>query len=382
MDSLLAATLAAVGAVLITLMVVYVRRLRGDRLRALAEPAHQVEDYRAVVSALTFPAVLIGPHDEVIAANQPARDEVLVSGTRIVMPEFLDLARRGRSRGTVAVAQAGQPRAGRTARRWVGRAVPLTGGYLMLLVEDEAPMLLVEAAARDFLANATHELKTPVGAIALLAEAIGEAPEEEEIVRRFAERLQHETARLNQLVAQVVQLSQLLGSGAVRREAVAVDDLLAQGIGRHQEVAAGRRVTLTTAGETGLTVLGDTDQLLTALSNLIENAIRYSDADARVVLSARAEWDQGEHRIAVAVSDTGIGIPAAEVDRIFERFYRVDYARSRDQGGSGLGLAIVQEILHAHGGTVAVWSKPGSGSTFTLTLPAAETAQTLSEVAE
>ena len=229
----------------------------------------------------------------------------------------------------------------------------------------------MQASARDFMANATHELKTPVGAITLLAEATEQAADDPEAVERFAGKIQREAARLTQLVTQIVQLSRVQGTQLATVALVDIDDVVATALERSSELAEQRHVNLTTSGTKGLLVRGSRDQLITALVNLLHNAIHYSDIKARVVITTRLTPSPDGDRVTVAVSDNGIGIGEEDQLRIFERFYRVDFARSRQTGGTGLGLSIVSEIVEAHGGAISLWSRVGSGSTFTLELPAA-----------
>lgn len=375
---LIAASLGASIAVLVTLLAVRLVLDRQQRIEAARVAAlDPVADLRPLVAELACGAVIVGPHDEIVEYNAPALTEGVVRGNRIGLVPVLDAVRAARRDDEVCTVELEQPQGGGAARVFAARAIPMEAGRVFLVVDDKTPTLRAEEAARDFLANATHELKTPIGAVTLLSEAIAEAPDDAPSVHHFAERIQAESARLAQLVAQIIQLSRLLGQAELARETVAIDDLLAEVSVRNRELAANKQVNLARAGASGLAVVGDRSQLMTALNNLVQNAIAYSDERARVVMSARSVADSGE--VSIAVSDNGIGIPAAEVERIFERFYRVDYARSRENGGTGLGLSIVHEVVHAHGGTVSVWSQPGSGSTFTITLPAVPAAQEVSE---
>jgi len=218
------------------------------------------------------------------------------------------------------------------------------------------------------MSNATHELKTPIGAISLLAEAIADAADEPEAVARFSSKIRGEATRLTELVGQIITLSRLQGEGRPGGP-VALDSIITQTVDRCRQLAERRQVTLTIGGQSDLETFGQADQLVTALSNLVQNAIAYSDKGARVAVTTRRVIADGDAWVDISVTDNGIGIAAGEQQRIFERFYRVDQARDRQSGGSGLGLPIVAEIAQAHGGGVTVWSKVGSGSTFTLRLP-------------
>jgi len=221
---------------------------------------------------------------------------------------------------------------------------------------------------REFVVNVSHELKTPVGGLALLAEAVLEAKDDPEAVARFAHRMQVESTRLTRLVQEIVDLSRLQIAGTLKEpELVDVGVAAADAIEQSRLVAESRDVEIMSSLAPGVQVFGDADLLATAVRNLIVNAISYSEPSTRVAVSVRSS----EHFVEISVADQGQGIPESEQGRIFERFYRVDAARSRATGGTGLGLAIVKHICANHGGEVTVWSEPGHGSTFTMRLPAA-----------
>jgi two-component system sensor histidine kinase SenX3 len=215
----------------------------------------------------------------------------------------------------------------------------------------------------------SHELKTPVGGIALLAEAILDAHDDPEAVARFAKRISVESDRLTRLVKEIVELSRLQGEDVVRDPAlIDVGACARDALDRSRVMAEEQDIDLAVACEDGCRVWGDAQLVTTAITNLIGNAIAYSDRGTRVAVSVRRGSDG---LVDIAVTDQGLGIAPEEQERIFERFYRVDTARSRATGGTGLGLAIVKHVVDNHGGTVSVWSQPGRGSTFTIRLPAA-----------
>lgn len=250
------------------------------------------------------------------------------------------------------------------------RVAPLADRYVLLLVSDNTEARRVEEIRRDFVANVSHELKTPVGAIALLAEAIADNAEDADAVRRFAVRMGRESGRLTSLVQDIIDLSRLQAAASVREPVpVDVDAVVAEAVDRSRLTAEAREVSIDVGPATGATVYGDHDLLVTAVRNLVDNAIRYSEPGTRVGIGVRHQHGLVE----VAVADQGIGIPEGELDRVFERFYRIDPARSRATGGTGLGLSIVKHVAANHGGDVTVWSRPGHGSTFTLRLPDAAT---------
>jgi two-component system, OmpR family, sensor histidine kinase SenX3 len=253
------------------------------------------------------------------------------------------------------------------------RAAPLDaavggGGLVLLLVEDQTESRRVEEVRRDFVANTSHELKTPVGALALLAETVEDAADDPEAVRRFAGRMRQEAARLTNLVQDMITLSRIQAAEPVPDPVpVQLDAVVAEALDRCRMKASARGIELAATGTHGLTVLGDEDLLVTALRNLLENAVAYSPDKTRVDVSTRPA--AADDAVEISVADQGIGIPERDLERIFERFYRVDPARSRATGGTGLGLAIVKHVTAAHGGKVTVVSAEGAGSTFTLRLP-------------
>jgi len=235
-----------------------------------------------------------------------------------------------------------------------------------VLIEDQTDARRLDAVRRDFVANVSHELKTPLGALRLLSEAVQHGSHDPEAVVRFADRMQHESQRLSQLVQELIDLSRLESHDPLKEpQEVSLDEVVAAGLDRTRELANAKNISLSSDGESGLAVLGSHDQVVMALGNLIENAVNYSTESTRVAVRVRRRGALAE----IDVVDQGIGIPSAEQERIFERFYRVDPARSRMTGGTGLGLSIVKHIARNHGGDVRVVSQEGIGSTFTLRLP-------------
>jgi two-component system sensor histidine kinase SenX3 len=251
------------------------------------------------------------------------------------------------------------------------RVTPLSGpdyaaGHVAIEAFDVTEAHRLARVRRDFVANVSHELKTPVGALALLAEALLEAADDPEASRRFADRIHHESQRLARLVKELLELSRLQGAEPLPRPVpVTVDRIVNEVLDRTRTAASAKEIALTFIGSRRLIVYGDEGQLVTAVANLVENAIAYSPGETKVTLEAHRSRDMVE----VSVTDQGIGIAPADLDRIFERFYRADQARSRDTGGTGLGLAIVKHIAENHGGRVDVESTIGEGSRFTLHLP-------------
>lgn len=318
-------------------------------------------------------AAVIGPHDEVLHSTVSARSMNIVRGSRIIEETVLEIVRESRQRSTELCRDIDVPgtATGRTAQHLTVRVGPLDAhGNIVLVVDDRAPLLRVEQTRRDFVANISHELKTPIGAIAILSEAVEGAADDPEAVRHFAGRLNKETARVSEMVSQIINLSRLQSDQPMMTpQQVDVCHVLADAVERNRELADSREVNLVVKAEPDLEIQGDPAQLTDAVSNLIHNAIVYSNPRARVAVSSRLVHDVDGDRADIAVADNGIGITDEDQRRIFERFYRVDYARSRDNGGTGLGLSLVKHIAQAHGGSVDVWSKVGQGSTFTLSIP-------------
>ena len=325
-----------------------------------------------VLAALRSSAVVVGPHDEVLQASAPARTLGLVRGSRVAVPTLLDLVRLVRRDGRIETIDLEIERDARAASTYLSvRVAPLEDSLILILAEDQTAARRIEETRRDFVANISHELKTPIGAISLLAEAVEDAADDPPAVRKFAGRMGVESQRLNSLVAQIIDLSRLQADDPLAApEEVDVDAVLTEAVDWCRVDAERSEVSLTVAGSKGCRVLGSGRQLTVAVSNLVENALIYSDPGARVVVAARVQARSDDDYVEITVSDNGIGIAATDLQRIFERFYRVDYARSRANGGTGLGLSIVKHIAATHGGEVAVWSQPGQGSTFTIRIPA------------
>ncbi|HET6706352.1 sensor histidine kinase [Amycolatopsis sp.] len=256
---------------------------------------------------------------------------------------------------------------GRQPEAVLGQVRPLGDGFTVVEAVDHSEAIRLEAVRRDFVANVSHELKTPVGAIALLTEAVLDAAEDVDEVRRFGGKILRESTRLGQLVTELIALSRLQGAERLPDlNVVEVDAVVREALGRTTLSAESADIRITTDNPSGLLVEGDRTLLVTALSNLLENAVAYSPAGSPVSISRRL----ADGMVEIAVTDRGIGIAEDEQQRVFERFYRADKARSRATGGTGLGLAIVKHVAANHGGSVGLWSRPGTGSTFTLRIPA------------
>lgn len=239
--------------------------------------------------------------------------------------------------------------------------------FAVIYLDDQSELARMEASRRDFVANVSHELKTPVGAMGVLAEALLESADDPETVRRFGRKLHTESQRLGRMVGELIELSRLQGAERLPDlVSVDVDTVVQEAISRHKVAADNAKITINTDAPSGCQVLGDQPLLVTAVANLISNAIAYSPDGSTVSISRRRRGEV----IEIAVTDRGIGIALADQQRVFERFFRVDKARSRATGGTGLGLAIVKHVAANHNGSIRLWSRPGTGSTFTLSVPA------------
>jgi two-component system, OmpR family, sensor histidine kinase SenX3 len=327
-----------------------------------------------VLAVLRSSAVVLDVDDRVVRSSPAALAMGLVRADRLVSEELLALVQRTRRDGEIREERLDLPRGplGDATFAVLARVAPLGASFVLLLVEDNTEARRVEEVRRDFVANVSHELKTPVGAMALLAEALVDAADDPEAVRRFAGRIEHESGRLSRLVQDVIELSRLQGHDPLQAPTlVALDDVVAEAVDRSRATADARRITLVCGGRRGVAVRGDVRQLVTALGNLVDNAVRYAPEGTRVSVATSLSGTPPTAVAELSVTDEGPGIGQAERDRIFERFYRVDAARSRDTGGTGLGLSIVKHVAAGHGGEATVWSAEGTGSTFTLRLPAA-----------
>jgi two-component system sensor histidine kinase SenX3 len=245
--------------------------------------------------------------------------------------------------------------------------IPLIREQLVLvLLSDESQAQRIHDVRRDFVANVSHELKTPIGALLLLSEAVLGAKDDPAAVEKFATRMQIESKRLTDLVQEIINLSRLQDSDPLSVPSeLNVQDLVSEAIDQSQVGADSRKIEILSGEIANGVVLGDRDQIIMAIQNLVENAVNYSPEGTKVTVSSIVK----DGIITISITDQGIGIPEIEKDRIFERFYRVDPARSRQSGGTGLGLSIVKHVATKHGGEVSVWSVENVGSTFSLKLP-------------
>ena len=274
------------------------------------------------------------------------------------------LAGSGSRRPSHTIDLFGPPR-----RTLVVEAIRLEGNArdlgAVVVIEDITDRRRLEAVRKDFVANISHELKTPVGALGLLAETLA-SEDEPTVARRLAERMLGEAFRVSRTIDDLLELSRIEVDSQVEREELGLASLVSEATDRMRSAADQQGISIETeAGAPSIRVSGERRQLVSAIYNLIDNAVKYSDSGSTVRIRTRADQGWAE----VAVTDSGIGIPRRDLERVFERFYRVDRARSRETGGTGLGLAIVRHVADSHHGEVHVSSAEGEGSTFTLRLP-------------
>ncbi|WP_438352263.1 sensor histidine kinase [Microbacterium sp. CJ88] len=370
MDSTPLALLAlAIGVIFgggVSAIVVIALRAR-DRQR-LAASADIPDGVRQVLRGLDDAAIVIDGSTTVLAASPQATPFGMQEGEVIRSDELRALARsareaRGSATETLRLRRGTPPVEPRLV---AARATKISERLILLVFRDITERERVEEMRRDFVANTSHELKTPVGAVSLLAEAIISAADDPDQVRNFASRLSAEATRLAGLTSRIMSLSRLQAADELNDDReVPVDEVVASAIDAHLLQADSAGVEVLRGGDRRLYVRGDAQVLSEAVGNLLANAIAYSPRGSSVGVGVRGVADVVE----IAVTDRGIGISEADQQRIFERFYRADQARSRRTGGTGLGLSIVKYAVQRHGGEVKLWSRPGRGSTFTIRLP-------------
>ena len=347
---------------------VYLAFRRSERVANVASP--KVPDgVDQVLDALESAGIVLDPSANVVKASPGAVAMGLVRGGVLVHDEIDRLAVSVRSTGERAIVEfdLGRGRFGEANMTIRVRAARLGTRFILVLAEDITESKRLDEVRRDFIANISHELKTPIGAVGLLAEALDAASADPERVRHFAGRLTREADRLGRLTQDIIELSRLQAHDALEStDPVDVRQVVDTAVDRNRVEADVRGISLVVRGGKKAQVLGDETMLVTAVDNLVSNAIAYSPDGSRIGIGATVD---GEGAVSIAVTDQGFGIPEDELDRVFERFYRVDQARSRRTGGTGLGLAIVKHVVQNHGGDVRVWSQVGSGSTFTIRLP-------------
>jgi two-component system sensor histidine kinase SenX3 len=322
-----------------------------------------------LINHLDEDVLLIGPGDKPLFSSNGIESLNVLRDGRALTPELSAIVRAVRRtrvphNGKLEIARGP---IGEGTRELTLKVVALEDEDLILiLISDESEAQRVHEVRRDFVANISHELKTPIGALSLLSEAVLSAKDDPESVSKFANRMQHEAKRLTDLVQEIINLSRLQDSDPLSvAEEVSIDDIIQVAVDQCQTIAQARKIEVAFTRSPDAIVLGDGEQITMAVHNLIENAINYSPENTKVSVTTEIE----DGIVQISVTDQGIGIPESDQARIFERFYRVDPARSRETGGTGLGLSIVKHVATKHGGDVSVWSAPAVGSTFALRLP-------------
>ncbi|QQB15918.1 two-component sensor histidine kinase [Brevibacterium casei] len=335
------------------------------------------EGIAEVLAVLQSAAIVLDAGDDVVKASPAAYTFGLVRGHSLTSPEMLEVVERVRARGLIEEIDLEQKREASDAvlRYLHARIAPLGTAFILVLCDDQTESKRVDAVRRDFVANVSHELKTPIGAMALLAEAVTDFSDDPAAVERFGGRMQRESKRLTQLVQEIIDLSRVQDHAAPSTtEKISAAEVIDDAADRAHTRAEAKRIHIEIAPPSSLLVEGNYELLVNAVRNLIDNAINYSPDGTRVGVGVELV----DERVEISVTDQGIGLSRQDTERVFERFYRVDPARSRITGGTGLGLSIVKHIVATHGGEVRVWSQLGKGSTFTIVLPLAGT-QTVAE---
>jgi two-component system sensor histidine kinase SenX3 len=322
-----------------------------------------------VLELLGSVGIVIDGSNKVVGTNSWAESFGLVSRGFLVHSELVDLVKRARS-GSAIESFEGILRVGLAQEKVSvsAKSKVVASDYVVLVLEDRTSDIRLDKTRRDFIENISHELKTPIGAIALLSEAIQEAGEDRAAVAKFASSLRKESSRLTLLVQDIIKLSRLQSEEVIAdAEVVNLNEVVVEALDRNEQLAANRKIRLVSEQAPVLEVFGNKEMLITAVKNLVENAITYSEPGTNVGIGCSAKDSIAE----ITVTDSGAGISPENQQRIFERFYRADPSRSRDTGGTGLGLSIVKHVAKIHRGEVKLFSQVGVGSTFTLRVPLA-----------
>lgn len=313
--------------------------------------------------------LIVDADDVVVTSSETVANIGLVRDSRVTSESIRKLIRNARSNAEVIETEVAIPR-GSLSTGFHERRVRISkvgsDGTVAVLIFDDTEARRLDAVRRDFVANISHELKTPIGGISILAEAISEGSDDPVLVKNFSERMKIEANRLSHLVQEIIDLSRIQDQNTMQNsEVISLKKIIEEAIYQSKVHAEKRQVQINFTCDEDIDFFGDRKQLVMAISNLIENAINYSPERTSVNLLLKKNQELAE----ITVSDQGVGIAQEDIDRIFERFYRVDSARSRETGGTGLGLSIVKHVISNHGGEIQVWSVPGTGSTFTVLLP-------------
>lgn len=326
-----------------------------------------------LIDVLATAGLVIDDSNTVVRASATASTMGLIRNKALAHAALIELADKVRRKGNIVNSELEILNTAGNDFIWVEARAALAGnGNVVILLEDKTESNRLDAARRDFVANISHELKTPIGAIGLLAEALVDATDNPEMVQKFSKNLRKEARRLGDLVGDIIQLSRIQTKEVLANaQPVEVPLVVAEAAERCAILAEAKSITVTLNSRDDIYVVGDGELLVVAVKNLIDNAIKYSEDGKHVGVGVTVEHGS----VSIAIADVGVGIPKEEQSRIFERFYRVDASRSRQTGGTGLGLSLVKHIVHGHGGEISVFSQKGVGSTFTITLPQYEPTQ-------
>jgi two-component system sensor histidine kinase SenX3 len=324
-----------------------------------------------LLRAIDAESIVVAAGDKVIYYSNGINTFNIVKDERIQNRELNNLVRAVRRSGIQQDATMELPRGpigGGTHDLLVRVTSMGDAGLIAVLIFDDSEMRRLDSIRRDFVANISHELKTPIGALSILSEAVLDASNDPQAISKFASRMQAESKRLSELVQEIINLSRLQDDDPLKNgKLIDISEVITEAIDQSRLNAERRKITIFFEAFDEAQILGDRSQVGMAINNLIENAINYSPDSTRVTVTSKINDQIAE----IAVSDQGIGIPEKDLERIFERFYRVDPARSRMTGGTGLGLSIVKHIANNHGGDVSLWSVENAGSTFTIRFPLA-----------
>jgi two-component system sensor histidine kinase SenX3 len=345
--------------------------VRQDVLAKYDEAAVISDGAAELLEVLAEAGIVLSSQNKVVRATTSALAMGLIRDRALVHKNLLELVNTARESKTIEIVEVELVAGIKGARKLFvrARAVDLGSGSVLLIVDDKTEAQRLDETRRDFMANISHELKTPVGAIGLLSEAILDNTGDPELVQKFSENVLKESKRLSALVKDIIQLSRIQAAETViGAELIELDDVVRDAIDRNAFKAERRKVKIEYIAEKNIRVIGDEEMLAVAFKNIIENAIVYSPEGSKVGVSLEKSGNVAE----VKVVDNGVGISKEDQKRIFERFYRTDPARSRETGGTGLGLSIVKHVITSHLGEIKLSSKPGIGSTFTLRLPLAD----------
>ena len=320
-----------------------------------------------LIDVLATAGLVVDNSNTVIRSSASATAMGLIRNKSLAVPELLDVVNTVRRFGEPVFVELEIPSPGGGEDHWVETRAALAGnGNVVVLLEDKTESHRLDEARRDFLVNISHELKTPIGAIGLLAEALVDATDDPDTVRKFSKNLRKEARRLGDLVGDIIQLSRVQTKDVLgKARPVDIASIVDDAAERCAILAESKDISVTVNAPTGLMVVGDAELLTVAVKNLVDNAIKYSDEGKHVGVGVTTS----NNIVSIAVADVGYGIPKDEQNRIFERFYRVDASRSRQTGGTGLGLSLVKHIVFSHGGEITLFSQKGVGSTFTISLP-------------